>query len=113
MGKLPIPNPSGEQVLEEELAVYRAIRPYIARCLSLNHEINNPLAGIIGYAEFLMEICDSLPPEHRRFVEQIMLSAERIQAITESLCQEKIALNEQVDIRALAKAFEPLAPASD
>ncbi|MFQ5453736.1 MAG: histidine kinase dimerization/phospho-acceptor domain-containing protein, partial [Candidatus Zixiibacteriota bacterium] len=45
--------------IANELEVYQAIKPYIAHCLTMNHEINNPLAGIIGYSEFLLEESES------------------------------------------------------
>jgi hypothetical protein len=39
---------------QEDLALFRALKPYIGHCLTLNHDLNNPLAGILGYAEFLL-----------------------------------------------------------
>jgi len=34
--------------LRNELALFERIKPYLGRCLTLNHNLNNPLAGIIG-----------------------------------------------------------------
>lgn len=113
MAKLSLPPLSGEHISEQELAVYRALRPYIAHCLSLNHEINNPLAGIVGYTEFLIEECQGLSPEHQNFLRQIMVSAERIQRIVEELCAEKIALHEKIDLASLVRELEPYAHPSD
>lgn len=87
-----------KQELSRELQMVLEIRPYILKCLSLNHDINNPLAGIIGYGEILSEE-ESLTPEQKGYLNQIMTCAERIRAKINELCEEKIALQGQLDLR--------------
>lgn len=95
--------------LKEELEIYKAIRPFIGRCLSLNHDLNNPLAGVIGYCEFLMEDADCLSKEQQGYLKQILTCAERMQKLIEDLCEEKIALDEKVDLKAITEFFEKAA----
>lgn len=91
---------------QEELRIFRQIRPYIARCLTLNHEINNPLTGIVGYCEFLLAEGDRLSENQRDYLNQVMICAERIRVIVESLCEEKMALGCKVDMTAAMKQFK-------
>jgi nitrogen-specific signal transduction histidine kinase len=90
-----------------ELATFEELKPFIARCLTLNHDINNPLAGIVGYCEFLIEEQDNMTPEQRDYVVQILKCTERIQAIVERLGNEKIALGKKIDIPKLIKEYGP------
>lgn len=102
------------QVTEEELKLYLRLKPYILRCLSLNHDINNPLAGIVGYCEFLLEDLENLTKDQVSYVKQIATCAERIKNEVESLCLDKIKLGEDVDFAAATEFYEKLtAKASD
>jgi signal transduction histidine kinase len=93
------------QGLRDELALWRALKPYIGRCLSLNHDINNPLAGIIGYGEFMMSDEPPLAPEQQAHLTKIMNCAERIKKLVEDLCREKIELAEKIDLHTVAAAY--------
>lgn len=97
----------------EELALFRALKPLIGRCLALNHDINNPLTGIIGYCEFLQLESDGFSQEQVGFLKQIQTCAERIQKLVEELCQEKIELSEKVDLKSITERFEKKADKSD
>jgi signal transduction histidine kinase len=90
--------------LSEELQLFLKIRPYILKCLALNHDVNNPLAGIIGYGELLM-YDKSLTAEQKAHIEQIMLCAERIRTEVNELCEAKIALQGKVDLRHVVELF--------
>jgi len=90
-----------------ELATFEELKPFIARCLTLNHDINNPLAGIVGYCEFLIEEQDNMTPDQRDFVLQILKCTERIQAIIQKLGNEKIALGKKIDIPKLIREYGP------
>ncbi len=94
--------------LRRELEIYIALKPYLAHCLGMNHDLNNPLAGIIGYSELMIEDSDT-PPEIRRQLEQILKCALRISYFVDCLCLEKIELSEKVDLKSLEKHFRPLA----
>ncbi len=90
--------------LREELALWRTLKPYIGSCLTLNHDINNPLAGIIGYGEFMMSD-ETLTREQQGHLTKIMNCAERIKKLVDDLCQEKIELAEKIDLRAVTAKF--------
>lgn len=106
-------NKSLSEKQQEDLDLLEALKPYLGQCLALNHDLNNPLAGIIGYVEFLMEESDQLSEEHREFVGQINKCAERIHQVLDSLCEEKIALSRKVDIRSVIEAYQPSDKPSD
>jgi signal transduction histidine kinase len=91
--------------LTDDLELFRALKPYIGHCLRMNHDINNSLAGIIGYCEFLLLDSAALPPQHRRQVEIIAKCAEKIQQLVQNLCEEKIALAEKIDLRPVVEAY--------
>lgn len=98
---------------QEDLDLFEALKPYLGQCLSLNHDLNNPLAGIMGYLEFLQEESDQLSEEHREFVDQINRCAERMRQVLNRLCEEKIAMSRKVDIRSVIEAYQPPVTSSD
>lgn len=62
-----------------EVDEYRRLKPLIKLCLKLNHDINNPLTGIIGNAEFMLTDKIKLTADQRLSLEQIIECGERIQ----------------------------------
>lgn len=74
------------------------LKPLIRRCLYLNHDINNPLTGIIGYAEFLLAGDEPLTASQKESLTQIAQCAERIEKEINDLCELKIKLSEEIDI---------------
>lgn len=92
----------------DDHAAWQALKPYIGHCLTMNHDINNPLAGVLGYCEFIL-MDDDLSPSHRKHLEQIAECAERIKKLVEALCDEKIALAEKVDLRTVTAAYQKIA----
>ena len=88
-----------------EFEIYQKLKPYIGHCLTLNHDLNNPLAGILGYSEFLLED-DELNDEQKKFIGQIMKSAERMQKLIENLCEDKISLNEEIDLSDVVASYK-------
>ncbi len=103
--KLTLNDIVSQELTEAELAVYRVLKPYIGRCLTLNHDINNPLAGIIGYCEVLLMDSDKLTESQQGYLQQIFQCAERIKAMVDDLCEEKIALNNRVDLSSVTEAY--------
>lgn len=88
-------------ITEEDIREYQLIRPYIARCLSLNHDINNPLAGILGYSEFLKMDSSQLTDEQNAHLDQVITCAERIKKMMEQLCEAKLKLAKEIDLHQL------------
>ncbi len=113
MNKVTVGNINNQTVTAEEMALYRQLKPFIARCLNLNHDLNNPLAGIIGYAEFLQEDALGLNDEQKGYLKQVLVAAERIRAIIDDLSEMKLALGEQIDLKEITRAYQNLADESD
>jgi len=78
--------------IQREITAFRSVRPFLMRCFSLNHDINNPLAGIIGYAEVLVEDGEPLTDEQRVGLGHILQCAERIRSLVNQLSEEKARL---------------------
>ncbi len=113
MDKLTLEKTDAKDDLQEELALYRVLKPYIGHCLTLNHDINNHLAGVIGYAEFLMEETDGLEENQKEYLNQILICAMRIKKLVEDLCEEKVALTEKVDLKQVTDAYQKIAKPLD
>ncbi len=105
MQKVKDSQPVNTAVTPTELEEFRALKPYICQCLSLNHDLNNPLAGIIGYAEFLQLDSDNLTDNQKRFISQILTCALRMQELIQQLCQEKIELSRQIDLKSVMDKY--------
>jgi signal transduction histidine kinase len=94
--------------LTDDYSTWLALKPYIGHCLTMNHDINNPLAGVLGYCEFML-LDDDLSPAQRKHLEQINECAERIKKLVEALCDDKIALTETIDLRKVSEAYQKIA----
>jgi len=105
--------PVATETIEEELALFKAMKPYIGHCLVMNHEINNLLSGIIGYTEFLLVEADELTEEHRSFIKQVLSCANRLNNLVENLSDEKIMLNEKFDLKQIIDAYKKVAKPLD
>ncbi|MCK4574423.1 MAG: hypothetical protein KAU36_08625 [candidate division Zixibacteria bacterium] len=73
------------------------LRPFLNRFLALNHDINNSLGGVIGYAECLL-LEEDLSASQRECAEKIMICAEGIQALMEELGDLKTAMSDDKDL---------------
>jgi len=113
MPETSLSNADISEDLKEEIALFRVLKPYLAHCLTINHEINNPLAGVLGYAEFLLWDKKGLTNNQIEGLEEILRCAERIKKLVENLCEEKIALTEKIDLGALTKQYEKVAKQLD
>ncbi len=96
----------------KEFEIYKLIKPYIGHCLILNHELNNPLTGIIGYSEFLVDD-ESVPADIKSSLKQILKSAERMKKLIESLCIEKIELEENINLSDVIDSYQESAKELD
>lgn len=88
-----------------DLAFLEHLKPYLAQCLGLNHEINNPLAGIIGYAEYMLDDEEPLSDDQRHYVQQIQNCAERIRSLIVALSERKSHLAEKFDLDSLLEEY--------
>lgn len=92
----------------DDYAIWQVLKPYIGHCLTMNHDVNNPLAGVLGYCEFMLLDAD-LSPMQREHLEHIREAANRIRKIVESLSDDKIALAENIDLTAVTEAYRSIA----
>jgi signal transduction histidine kinase len=97
----------------DDLELFQALKPYIGHCLRMNHDINNSLAGIIGYCEFLLMDTSNLKPQQKKQIETIAKCAEKIQKLVQNLCEEKIAIAEKIDLRPVMDAYAAIEKKSD
>jgi signal transduction histidine kinase len=95
-----------QEQMKKDLAAFKALRPYLGRCLSLNHDINNPLAGILGYAEFILTDERPLDEETKANIEQIVECANRIRAQMDALTLLKSSIAGTIDLDDLMAACE-------
>lgn len=102
-----------QRVSAEELEMYLKLKPFIGHCLTLNHDINNPLAGIIGYADFMLDNAETLSKDQEKYLRQIAKCAERIRVLVTELSDEKIALAEGIDMSAVIESYKAVAKPLD
>ena len=95
--------------LKREITTYRKLKPLIGHCLTLNHDLNNPLAGILGYAEFLLANAAGFTAEQKSDLQQIVTGAERIQRIVTTLADKKIRLASEIDLEAVTATYQKVA----
>ncbi len=98
---------------QNELEVYRVLKPYIAQCLTLSHDLNNQLAGIIGYAEFILSEPEGMSEEQCGYLNQIVTCAQRINQRVNALSTDKISLGNEVDLKKTLEMFREAAVPSD
>lgn len=84
----------------------KELKPLIEKCLELNHDLNNPLAGIIGYCEFLMDEGDNLSPDQISYLKQISKCADRIKTAIIELSEMKMQYSEKVDLKEFLESLE-------
>ena len=82
-----------------EADLLKALEPFLQKCLSLNHDLSNPLAGIIGFAEFMSEDNSNLNQTQRDYGRQIIECAERIRHRLILLSEDKTDILEDARLR--------------
>jgi light-regulated signal transduction histidine kinase (bacteriophytochrome) len=72
------------------------VTSYLQCCFDLHHDLNNPLAAILGYCQFLLDDGETLRADQKSNVEQIRACAMRIQGIVDQLAHERSVLVERM-----------------
>jgi len=57
--------------------------------VTYSHEINNPLSGVLGLAQLMLEH-DACPAEFQEMLEELIEAARRIAAVIEQLQSEAL-----------------------
>jgi nitrogen-specific signal transduction histidine kinase len=99
--------------LKEEIDLFRLLKPFIAYCLTLRHEINNPLSGVLGYADFMLMDGENLTEEQRSELQEIVTCAEKIKEHLDRLGDIKGKLSEKIDLKTVIEFYETAAASSD
>jgi len=99
--------------LKEEIALYRLLKPIIANCLTLNHNINDTLSGVLGYAEFMPMDRENLTEEQRHELQEIVTCAERIKKHVDRLGDTKARLSKKIDMESVLEFYRTAAESSD
>ncbi len=76
---------SHEVALEEELRKSEQLTTIAQTAAAVNHEINNPLAAVLGNAELLLRHCNDDSPTTERRLKRIAEGAGRIAEVTQKL----------------------------
>ncbi|MDH5477010.1 MAG: response regulator [Nitrospinota bacterium] len=73
------------RMLEQKTAAHRELEAVLKMALTMQHEINNPLTGIMGNSELLSDWPNLPPEEVNKCVEVINQSAKRIRDIVQRM----------------------------
>ena len=92
----------------DDHALWLRLKPFIGHCLTMNHELNNSLTTVIGYAELMLEDSATLTDTQIEHAKAILEAAERLQTLVEALCREKIELSEQIDLGPVIDAYKKI-----
>lgn len=99
--------------LKNEITVYRKLKPLIGQCLTLNHDINNSLAGVLGFAEFLQEDAAEMSEEQRENLTRMVQCAEKIKELIDIISDKKAELAGELDLATVIRDFREAARSSD
>lgn len=88
-----------------ELELLEKLKPFLAVCMKLNHDLNNPLAGVIGYTEFVLAEPAQMTPDQIDLLNKVLICAEKIKEQLEDLCRIKSGLGDPNEVENLIKQF--------
>ena len=77
------------------------LKNYVAATLSLNHDLNNPLAGITGFLELALGHKNNMDPKVLELLELIEKSAVKLNERIIEFTEEKCRMKRKVDISSL------------
>lgn len=80
-----------------------AIASFAAKLMNLNHDLNNPLAGVIGYLELAMSSDEGVHEEVKSLLESAQLAADMMNDLIKKLTEAKCVLLKEVDFSELLK----------
>lgn len=83
------------------------LRSFCAALLDLNHDLNNPLAGVIGYLELAMSREDDLTSKSMEMLGHVQASADKMNTLIQEFTVAKRRLQSTVDISSLLHKDDP------
>lgn len=107
--RIPIENSSNKLHDLNSPEGIEAVRKFAALLLELNHDLNNPLAGIIGYLDLALNSDHDIPEDLKSMLQSVQLSAEMMDKLIRKFAMAKQDLIAEVDFTpALANRPEVL-----
>jgi len=71
-----------------DLALFEALKPYLGHCLTLNHDLNNPLAVVMGQLEMIAEFHPELPDDMKHRLGELSTAAETMRRVIMEAAKE-------------------------
>jgi signal transduction histidine kinase len=85
---VPLNSPEGQACLKE----------FFSAQFELNHDLNNPLAGIVGYLELALTDSDSIPKRPLELLRNVQKCADRMDELIQEYVKCKRRLQTTVDL---------------
>jgi len=89
---------------QTDKTLIESLKPLIGRCLALNHELNNYMAGIVGYCELLLDGEEQLSDDQRQMIRAIRKCANKIGKHIKAMAKEKALLADMIDLKPFLEA---------
>lgn len=80
------------------------LKNYVAATLNLNHDLNNPLAGIMGFLELALGRADKMEPKVLELLKLVEKSAAKLNERLLEFTNEKRKMQDNVDISELEQS---------
>lgn len=93
--------------LKQEFALFRELKPLVARSLTINHELSNPLAGLLGYLELIQADTHNFSDDQKECLNEITYCANRLEECIKRLSDIKAKISEKIDLDAVIKELFP------
>lgn len=85
---VPLNSPEGQARLKE----------FLGAQFELNHDLNNPLAGVIGYLELALTDKDAIPERALELLQNVQKCANRMDELIQEFVKSKRRLQTTVDL---------------
>jgi len=74
------------------------LKEFLGAQFELNHDLNNPLAGIVGYLELAMTGTDDIPERPLELLQNVQKCADRMDELIQEFVKSKRRLQNTVDL---------------
>ncbi len=85
---VPLNSPEGQACLKE----------FFSAQFELNHDLNNPLAGVVGYLELALTDSETIPARPLELLKNVQKCADRMDQLIQEYVKSKRRLQTTVDL---------------
>jgi signal transduction histidine kinase len=85
---VPLNSPEGQACLKE----------FFSAQFELNHDLNNPLAGVVGYLELALTDSETIPARPLELLKNVQKCADRMDELIQEYVKSKRRLQTTVDL---------------